>query len=231
MNRVLQAARLHLIHPLVILGIPWLVVGLSFAINLAVWNLTPAGEEDNSFTGGVLALYVTILILNAQAVTQLLPFAMGLSLSRRTYFLGTALFAVVQSLLYGIVIALTVAIENATGGWGVDLDFWAPAIFEVDNPVLQVLTSAAPTLAFASVGVGIGIVQKRWGQAGTWGLILGTMALFGGLAILVSWLDAWSDVGSWFTDQSVATLTIGLPAVVALAVALVSFPGIRRVVP
>ena len=35
MNRVLQAARLHLVHPLVILGIPWLVVGLSFAINVA----------------------------------------------------------------------------------------------------------------------------------------------------------------------------------------------------
>jgi hypothetical protein len=44
MNRVLQAAHLHLIHPLSILGIPWLVVGISFAINVAIWHLTPAGE-------------------------------------------------------------------------------------------------------------------------------------------------------------------------------------------
>lgn len=231
MNRVVRAARLHLIHPLVVLGVPWLVVGSSFAINLAVWHLTPAGEEDNGFTGGVLALYVTILILNAQAVTQLLPFAMGLSLSRRTYFLGTALVAVVQSLLYGVVIAITIAIENATGGWGIGLNFWAPAVFEVHNPVLQVFASGAPMLAFASVGVGIGIVQKRWGQAGTWGLIIGAMVLFGGLAILISWLDAWSSVAGWFSDQSVTTLAIGLPAAVAVAAALVSFPGIRRVVP
>ncbi|SDF55807.1 hypothetical protein SAMN05660485_03631, partial [Blastococcus fimeti] len=75
MNRVLQAARLHLIHPLVILGIPWLVVGISFAINAAVWHLTPAGEDDGGFTGGILALYITVLVVYVQAVTQLLPFS------------------------------------------------------------------------------------------------------------------------------------------------------------
>ena len=70
-------------------------------------------------------------------------------------------------------------------------------------------------LAFAFIGVGIGIVHKRWGQAGTWGLIIGTMVVFGGLAILVSWLDAWGAVGNWFADQSLVTLTVGLPAAIA----------------
>ena len=35
----------------------------------------------------------------------------------------------------------------------------------------------------------------------------------------------------WFADQSIATLTIGLPVAIALAAALVAYPGIRRVVP
>jgi hypothetical protein len=231
MDRVLKAARLHLIHPLVILGIPWVVVAISFAINVAIWSLTPAGEQDGGFTGGVLALYITVLVVYVQAVTQLLPFAMGISVSRRTFYLGTALMVVVQSLFYGMALSVLVAIENATGGWGSGLDYWAPGPFEVDNRFLQVLTSGAPMLAFAFVGVGIGIVQKRWGQAGTWGLIVGSMLVFGGLAILISWLDAWGAVGSWFGDQSLVTLTVGLPAVIALIAALVSFPGIRRVVP
>jgi hypothetical protein len=231
MDRALKAARLHLINPLVILGIPWLVVAISFAINVAIWALTPAGEQDGGFTGGVLALYITVLVVYVQAVTQLLPFAMGVSLSRRTFYLGTALVAVVQSLGYGIAIAVLVAIENATGGWGSGLDYWAPGPFEVDNFLLQILTSGAPMLAFTFIGVGIGIVHKRWGQAGTWGLIIATMVVFGGLAILISWLDAWGAVGSWFADQSLVTLTVGLPAAIALVAALVSFPGIRRVVP
>jgi hypothetical protein len=231
MNRVMKTARLHLIHPLVMLGIPWLVVAISFAINLAVWHLTPAGEDDGGFTGGVAALYITVLAVYVQAVTQILPFAMGVSVSRRTFYLGTALVAVVQAIGYGIAISILVSIEKATGGWGADMQYWAPAVFEVSNPVVQVFASGAPMLAFMFVGVGVGVVRQRWGQAGTFGLIIGTMVLFGGLAILTSLLDAWADVGQWFTDQSAATLTITLPLAVALAAALAAYPGIRRVVP
>ena len=39
MNRVLTAARLQLVHPAVILGMPWAVVASSFVINWAVWKL------------------------------------------------------------------------------------------------------------------------------------------------------------------------------------------------
>jgi hypothetical protein len=231
MTRVLQAARLHLINPMVSLGIPWLVVAISFAINVAVWHLTPAGEDDGGFTGGVLALYITVLVVYIQSVTHILPFAMGLSFSRRTFYLGTALFAVAQALYYGIALAVLVAIENATDGWGAGMSYWAPGPFEVDNFFLQILASGAPMLAFISVGVGMGVVHQRWGQSGIWGLMIGTMLVFGGLGILITWLDAWGSVGTWFGEQSIATLTIGLPAALALVVALVSFPGIRRVVP
>lgn len=231
MTRVLQAARLHLIHPLVMLGIPWLVVAISFVLNVATWHLTPAGEADGGFTGGVAALYITVLVVYIQAVTQLLPFAMGVSLSRRAFFLGTALMAALQSLGYGVALSALVSIENATGGWGQGLDYWAPGIFEVGNPVLQVFASGAPMLAFAFLGVGIGVVYQRWGPVGTWGLIIGSILLFGGLALLITWLEAWRDVGGWFADQSAATLTVGLPLAVAAVAAIAAFPGVRRVVP
>ena len=231
MTRVLKAARLHLIHPSVMLGIPVLVVGISFAINVATWHLTPAGEDDGGFSGGVAALYITVMVVYVQAVTQLLPFAMGVSISRRTFFLGTALMAALQSLGYGVALSALVSIENATGGWGRDLDYWAPGIVEVGNPVLQVFASAAPMLAFAFLGVGMGVVHQRWGQAGTWGLIVGSVVLFGGLALLLTWLQAWGDVGDWFADRSVVSLTVGLPLVVAAVAAIASFPGVRRVVP
>lgn len=230
MTRVLQAARLHLVNPVVILGIPWLVVSISFAINVAIFHLTPAGEEEG-FSGGVLALYITVLVVFVQAVTQLLPFAMGVSLSRRTFYLGTALVAAVQALGYGIVLSALVSIENATDGWGAGLRYWAPGIFDVDNPLLQVFASGTPMLAFMFVGIGMGVVHQRWGQAGTWGLIIGSLVLFGGLAILITWLEAWGSVAEWFGDQSAATLTIGLPLVLAVTAALAAYPGIRRVVP
>ena len=39
MSRVLAAARLQLIRPAVILGVPWAVAGSSFVINWGVWSL------------------------------------------------------------------------------------------------------------------------------------------------------------------------------------------------
>jgi hypothetical protein len=47
----------------------------------------------------------------------------------------------------------------------------------------------------------------------------------------VTWLEAWTSIGRWLADQSVTTVTIALPAAIALVAAPVSFPGIRRVVP
>ncbi|RBY79000.1 hypothetical protein DQ240_22805 [Blastococcus sp. TF02A-26] len=228
---MLAAARLHLVNPLVMVGIPWLVAGISFAINLALFAILDTGPDDEGFTGGVASLYITVLVVFVQAVTQLLPFAMGLSLSRRTFYLGTALVAVAQSLYYGIALAVLIAIEGATGGWGVDLAFWGPAGLDVDDFALQIVVSGGPMLAATFIGLGIGVVLKRWGQLGMWSLIVGLVLLFGSLAVLVTWLEAWGDLGTWLTDRSAATLAAGLPTVLAVGLAALSWAGIRRTVP
>src|SRR4029078_9445023 len=122
---------------------------------------------------------------------------MWLSLSRRSFYLGTALVAVVESLVYGFVLAVLSTIENATGGWGARMSFWTPGPMDVDNFGLQILVSGAPLLAFTFVGMGIGVVSKRWGPSGAWVLSLGATLFFGGLAVLLTWLQAWDEVGRW----------------------------------
>jgi hypothetical protein len=232
MNRVLAAARMQVVHPAVILGIPWLVVGVSFAINVAIWAV--AGLRDvpgAGFTGGVLALYVTVCVVFVQAVTQLLPFAMGVSLSRRTYWLGVTLVGVLSSLGYGIALAALDAIGTATDGWGVGLSFWVPQPLQADNFFLQVLVSGAPMLAFVFSGIGMGVVVKRWGPNGLWALALALLLLVGGVAVLLTGLGAWAQVGGWLGDQSLLTLSVGLPLAIGAVVAALSFTGIRRVVP
>ena len=232
MNRVVAAARLHLIHPMVSLGIAWLVTGISFAINWAICYFADLQHlPGTDFTGGVLSLYITVAVVYVQAVTQTLPFAMGMSVSRRTFYLGTALMGGAQALGYGIVLAALTAIEGATDGWGVGLQFWAPAGLDVDNFALQVLVSGAPMLAFIACGAGIGVVHKRWGNAGTWGLLLGSLVVIGGLAVLVTALGTWAQVGQWFADRSVLTLAVALPAALAVVLAGLTWTGLRRTVP
>ncbi|MQA35989.1 hypothetical protein [Modestobacter roseus] len=233
MNRTLATARMHLVHPLVILGIPWLVVGISFAINLAVWALgdleSVSGGEG--FTGGLASLYITVLVVFAQGVTQMFPFAMGVSISRRTFYLGTALVAAGQALGYGVLLTVLQSIESATAGWGIGLPFWAPGPIEVGNPALQVVVYALPMLACAFLGMAIGVVLKRWGASGMWMLAIGTLVLLGIFAIVVTGLGTWPAVGSWLVDRTVYEYTLVLPALAAVALAGLSWTGLRRAVP
>src|SRR3954454_11303766 len=209
MNRVLTAARLQVVHPLVILGMPWLIAASSFALNWVLWAVTVVGEEPGAFTGGILALYITVSVVFVQAVTQLLPSAMGLSLSRRTYWLGVALFAVAVSAGSGVILAVLSRIEQATGGWGAGLEFWAPGRLYADNIFVQVLTSGAPMLAFSFIGVAIGVVSKRWGTGGVWALSLATLLVSGGVVVLLTWRSWWDELGAWLSDRSFVTLAAG----------------------
>ena len=210
---------------------PWLIALSSFAINWLIWRIAAIGDQRDAFTGGILALYITELIVFVQAVTQMLPLAMGLSLSRRIYWLGTALFAVALSAGSGVALTVLGLIEDATGGWGAGLEFWVPPPLQAGNLAHQVLASAAPMLAFSFLGIGLGVVYKRWGNSGVWGLTLATVLVLGGLAVLMTWQQWWLPLGSWLTDQSFVTLAIGQPVALAAIAAALSFAGIRRVVP
>ena len=232
MNRTLAAARMHLVNPLLTIGVPWGIVLLSFAINLPIWALTDAGQAPGGgITGGVLSLYITVLVVYVQSVTQLLPFAMGISISRRTFYRGTALIAAVSAVVYGIALSILTEVEDATDGWGVGLHFWAPGPVDVDNWALQIVVSGAPMLAAAALGVSFGVVMKRWGQLGLWSMVVSALLVLGGLAILVSWQRAWGDIGTWLTEQSMVTLTVLVPAALTVVAAGLSFAGLRRIVP
>ena len=232
MSRVLAAARLQLAHPLVILGVPWLVVASSFAINIAIWSLADVAEQSEStYTGGLASLYITVIVVFSQAMTQMFPFAMGLSLSRRTYYLGTAAAGVVQSLGFGLALTVLDAVEDATSGWGVGLQFWAGGGLDVGNPLLQFVVFNLPMIASGAIGLGRGVVYKRWGAVGIYGLVIGSLLVGGVLAVLVTWRSAWTDLWPWLTDRSVESMTIALPLVLAVTVAGLTYLALRRTVP
>ena len=233
MNRVLGAARMQLAHPLLAFGVPVAIVCSSFAINLAIWGLgdVAAQSPGDGSTGGLISLYITVLVIFIQAVTQISPFAMCLSLSRPAFYAGTALSAVAQSVVYGVALCVLEAIEKATGASRVQLHFWAPAPVDVANPALQFAVFALPMLACAFIGMGIGVVFKRWGTPGIYALTLGSLLLTGLAAVWVTWQAAWTDLGGWLLDQSAASLTIALPAVVIVVLAGLSYLGLRRAVP
>jgi hypothetical protein len=233
MNRVVATARLHLVHPWLSVGVPWAIVGSSFAINLGIWGLGDVGRETggSATTGGLASLYVTVVFIFVQAVTQMFPFALGLSLSRRDFYLGTALAAGVQAFGYGVALSVLTTIEKATDGWGMQLHFWAPGPIDAGNPALQFVVFTLPLVACAFLGMGIGVVFKRWGPSGLYALGLGVLLVGGLIAVWATWQERWSEFGAWVGDLSTTSVTITLPVLLGLALAALTFFGLRRAVP
>jgi hypothetical protein len=119
MNRVLSAARLQLIIWPTLLGWPWGVLASSFLINLAVFAMIGDRIQGGPKTGGLVSIYITVLFISGQAITQVFPFALGLSVTRRTFYAATALVLAAESLLSGVLLYLcgSSRMRRTAGAW------------------------------------------------------------------------------------------------------------------
>jgi hypothetical protein len=91
-------------------------------VNLSIASVLPNPEGD--YTGGLVTIYAFLLICGALSMTRALPFGLMLGISRRSYYLGTALLIVALGVVYGLALTLLQALERATGGWGTGLHFF-----------------------------------------------------------------------------------------------------------
>ncbi|MEW2473628.1 ABC transporter permease [Micromonospora gifhornensis] len=231
MNRTLTVARMQFVAWRSVVGWPWAILLLSFAINLALFSAMNEKDDFEPTTGGLMSIYVVMFVASISAITMDFPFAIGLGVSRRSFYLGNVLHFVGQAIVYAAVLYLLAVIEEATDGWGVNLRFFGLPFLMVEHPVLRYLGFAIPFLLLGFVGIAIAVVFKRWGMNGM--LTLSTVALVavGGSAVLITWQGWWSAIGRWFADQPGAALLVGWPALLTVPLAVVSYLIIRRATP
>lgn len=231
MNHTVKAFRLHLVNSIASVGWPWAILLITFVINLAVFSLLHDIPAENKQTGALASLYIVALVANLQVWTQVFPFALGLSLTRRGFFGGTTLFVLLQSVVAGLALTILSRVEAATHGWGMDLKFFRAWLLDQPNLFVQLLVFTVPFAALSALGMIVGVVFKRWGQAGLYTLSLGSVVILGGAGVLVTWRRAWPSVGRFFTDSSVPALLAGWPALLAVAFGGVAYLALRRATP
>jgi hypothetical protein len=233
MRRVLDVARIQSMNWLAIFGMPLAVLGAVLLVNVVGFAVSSADatEPDSRSTGAILSIYLVMLIAHVQTITQAFPFAIGMSVTRRAFYSGTALLVTAQAVVFGIVLLVLGYIEQATGGWGVNVRMVALPFLVESNPFAQWLVYAVPFLTFSAVGVFAGVVFKRWGAIGVYVLGIGAVLVLGGLATLVTWQQWWPVVGSFFTQQSTFALLTVYPFVLAVVLGGAGWAAIRRATP
>ena len=123
MRTLVNVGRLHMIQPVIYLGMPWAITAFSLVVNVIIFGAVP-NDGSHRYTAAACITFIFFLIMGFYSLGRTLPFGMSLGFSRRSYYLGTALLAIVLAAADGLVLTILQAIERGTGGWGIALHFF-----------------------------------------------------------------------------------------------------------
>ena len=227
MTTLQNVARYHLVDRITYVALPWGTLAFSFLVNLVIASQV-APDVNSYYTGGLLSIYVFLLICGALSMTRSLPFALMLGLSRRSYYLGTALLVVCLGIVYGLALAVLQVIERATEGWGVDMHFFRiPGI--LDGPwYLTWLTSFVLLVLFFLYGMWYGLVYRRWSLPGLVAFIAAQILVVLAVVVAISMADSWHALGYFFSTATASALT-GVLAAITVAMGVGGFTTLRKV--
>jgi hypothetical protein len=201
MNRVLRVAQVQLTTWKQSFGWPVAILGVSFGLNLLFFASLADKLQGPQITGGVISIYIFQCIMCSQLMTQGFSFAVGLNVTRRTFFRASSAVIALQSVSFAVFLYGMSIVERLTDGWGVRMIYFTlMPVTRTYSPV-SILAFLVPMLAFSYFGLAYGVVAKRWGTNGVLGVSLLFLLLLGGSIVLISWLSAWASVWHWLVDQ------------------------------
>jgi hypothetical protein len=221
-----NVARYHLVDRVTYLALPWGIMMFSFLVNVAIAATVPP-PPGGQHTGGLATIYIFLLVCGAYSMTRSLPFGLMLGVSRRTYYLGTALLVAALGVLRPRADGAA-GRGGATGGWGLSLHFFrVPWI--MDGPWYQTwLTSFVLLVLFFLYGMWYGLVFRRWSMPGLVAFIAAQVLVILVAVVAVSMTYNWSAVWHFFVMLTAPALT-GVLAALAAVLGLGGFASIRRI--
>ncbi|MNI25760.1 hypothetical protein D3C73_794350 [compost metagenome] len=223
MNRVSSILRMHLRDKFTWFFVPLLVVGSSFLVNYVLSFFM----EEPLYTGGSASLYVYMFITGILSLAQTFPFAIGLSVRRTDFFLGTLYMAAVMSAIIAIFHLLLSWIEVSSGGWGTDLHFFDLPYLNEGMVIEQFWTYFIISLTMYFGGFIISSVYRRFGMVGMITFSLVSLVLITIVVFLLSYYGWWGDMFSVIFSQSASQLANWLVILLAINIG-VSYVFIRK---
>lgn len=233
MPRIWNVVRLHLVNRWTQLVLPWVTIGVAFALTIAIWMiLRSVGiTEIGGASGTIWSVYLSLVLMAAiLAVNRNFPFALGFSVTRREFSLGTALAFVLISAGNAVLFTALAALETASGGWGLNGQVFTILAESNGSPIAYWFVFFALQMFCYFLGAAVATIYMRWrmnGMVGFW--IALSVVVVGGWA-LISYTDSWGAIGSWL----VASGAVGVAAQSLLLTALAGLTGfaiLRRATP
>jgi len=237
-RRIWNVVRLHVANPIPTLVLPWLITLAIFGLNLAIMLMVvkAAGGLGNlddgafEYNGGISWILFFMTVIAVQAMNLTFRFALGFSVTRRDFYLGSSLYFVMLSLLYGTGITVLAGVERAVDGWGLGAAFFAPAGLQNQPLVVVWAVYVMALLMFFFLGTMAATVWVRWKAYGMYTLFLGLAVAIVGLGWLITSNNGWGNIASYLSDHSLIEVAAwSLP--VTFMCATLGYVFLRRATP
>lgn len=239
LGRITRVVKLHFVNPKPTIVLPWFILAVIFVANLAIWWMIrsvatdPAAAADAvdgfQYSGSMGFVFFYMAIVAILAMNQTFGFALGIGVTRRDYYLGTALTFVLLAVIYTAGISLLGAIERATGGWGLGGRMFTPVYFGDTWAVQTFCIFAALLLAMfiGSISGAIYVRFKSFGITVFWCIV--GLAIIGAAALLTL-TGNWGIVGDYFARAGFVG-GYATTLVITVASAVGGFFVLRRATP
>jgi len=228
MRRILNVIRLQMINRQTFIWTPLIVLAGATVLSILVYAMIPVDTPKYGGAGQAPLWYFFAIGIGAMSYT--FPFSQAMSITRREFFLGTMLTAVLASAFMGVLFLIGGGIELATGGYGVNgYVFYLDWLWEAGPLGAFVVYFTLALLLFVAGFTGTTIF-KSWGLTVLTIVWVALALVIVGLGALVTKLELWGDV--WTTVVSLGALGLALWGLVVVAALMgVSFLAFRRTVP
>ncbi|MCS5716480.1 hypothetical protein NVV95_18185 [Herbiconiux sp. CPCC 205716] len=241
-GRIVAIARLHLVNRWQVFAIPAMILLFILLVNIVIWWLIvravtdPADLADTreglQYSGASFYIFVYAIVLGAQGVAYVFPYALGMSVTRRDFWLGSLLAFVALSAVYSAFITVLATVETATDGWGLGGRMFTVLYFGgEDAPWYQrfLLFFAAFLFCFL-VGSVVATIYQRWRVNGMIVFFAALTLVVLGAVATITLSESWGLVGAWFVETGPGGL-VAWSLVVTVLSAVVGYLLIRRSTP
>jgi hypothetical protein len=231
MNRTLNVVRLQLVNKQTYIWVPLLVLFGALALTLAIYALIRSGGASGPmYGGGAQAPLWYFLVVGVQALTLSFPFSQAMSVTRREFYLGTLLTAVLTAAILASIFVVGGFIEIATDGYGMTgYFFYVDWLWDAGWWAAWLGYFTIAMLMFVA-GFWSATIYKRWGSVILTVVLVGIGVILVGIMWLIGRTNAWGQVFAWFGQQGPLGLTAwGL--LLGAVLAAISFLTLRRAIP
>lgn len=240
LGRIWAVVKLNLANPWTAIVMPWMILGIIFVANFAIWAIIAAAvnsaddradaAQGMSWSGASMFIFVYMMVVAIQTINLTFPFALGYGVTRRDFYLGSALTFVLLAAMFSIGLAVLGAIEIATNGWGLGGVMFNAAYFG-DGPWFEKLwIFFTAFLFFLFVGSVAAALYVRWKANGMIFFFAGLGLLLIGVAALFTLTNNWPAFANFFAVSGfVGTYTWSLVLTVIAGVS--GFFVLRRATP